>query len=255
MKNWLRRILFVFFLCIFLYSGYNLITYYLEGTKQDTIQQEISQYVPTDKIIEHIEKPKEEEHIEVAPTVNWEELKKRNKEIVGYIYIPYTRIRYPVVHRYNDNDYYLRRTVDEEYNVGGSIFVDGKNKHGDLTDQITTLYGHNMLNGSMFADIKRFNSYDFMKSNPYFYYFTEKGNYKIEIIRYDTVDVYNKIYQRDLLNLGKENVTTYLSRLNSNFVGLGVEVLNQDKLVLLSTCRDAEGDRRLTLLGKVIEIK
>ena len=54
-----------------------------------------------------------------------------------------------------DNETYLHRTYEKNYNFAGTIFVDYENK-GDFSDCNTIVYGHNMKNGSMFAQLKKF---------------------------------------------------------------------------------------------------
>lgn len=255
LKKYLRILIILLLSGVLVFSSFQLVSYYLEGLKQDQIQEEVVKHVPIQSLVEEINTPKEETtEKKETPQISWQEMKKINPDIKGFIYVPNTRIQYPVVHRYNDNDYYLRRTVLHQYNVGGSIFIDGLNPNGDLSDPFTTFYGHRMLNGSMFADIAKFSNSTFLKNNPYFYYFTEKGNYKIEIIRYDSVDVYNQIYNRNLTIHGKENANQYLKRLKDPITSSGITVNDSDKLVLLSTCRESSGDGRLTLLGRVVEV-
>lgn len=56
-------------------------------------------------------------------------------------------------HTREDNEYYLHYAYNKEPNFAGSIFLDFRN-HADFQDQNTILYGHNMLNGSMFGSLK-----------------------------------------------------------------------------------------------------
>ncbi len=74
---------------------------------------------------------------------------------MGWIYVEAVPdINYPIVHG-KDNETYLHRTYEKNYNFAGTIFVDYENK-GDFSDCNTIVYGHNMKNGSMFAQLKKF---------------------------------------------------------------------------------------------------
>ena len=60
--------------------------------------------------------------------------------------------------------------------------MDYENK-GDFNDCNTIVYGHNMKNGSMFAQLKKFSSNsDTYEKSKYFWIFTPEKNYRYEII-------------------------------------------------------------------------
>ena len=81
--------------------------------------------------------------------VDFSLLKQENEDIVGWIYCEGTPISYPVVQS-GDNQYYLHRLINGEYNIAGSIFMDYRN-NAELEDNNTIIYGHNMKNNTMFG--------------------------------------------------------------------------------------------------------
>lgn len=90
------------------------------------------------------------------PSVNWQALLAENPDTVGWIYVPETKIDYPVVLSH-DNDEYLYRNFSGEYANGlqptyGTPFLLAQNT-ADFSDAINIIQAHNMSNGSMFADI------------------------------------------------------------------------------------------------------
>ena len=85
-------------------------------------------------------------------SVDWDYLKSVNPDVVAWVYIPGTRVSYPVVQG-ADNDVYLHRSFSGETGFAaraGSIFMDAANAP-DASDANTVLYGHHMRDGSMFA--------------------------------------------------------------------------------------------------------
>lgn len=73
-----------------------------------------------------------------------------NKDCIGWIHIPNTRINYPIVQS-KDNIDYVKKTFTGQDNLAGCIFSDCRVV--SPFSQKTLLYGHNMKNGSMFHDL------------------------------------------------------------------------------------------------------
>jgi len=84
--------------------------------------------------------------------IDFEKLKRINNQVVGWIKVNGTQVEYAVVQAENNN-YYLKRNLEKDYNTGGWIFVDYKNKL-DGTDKNIVIYGHNMKDNSMFGSLK-----------------------------------------------------------------------------------------------------
>ena len=79
-------------------------------------------------------------------------LREMNPDCIGWIEIPGTEISYPVVIG-SDNEYYVEYTFMKTQNKAGAIFADFRCS-GDFSDFHTIVYGHNMRDGSMFAQLK-----------------------------------------------------------------------------------------------------
>jgi hypothetical protein len=79
-------------------------------------------------------------------------LKEQYENFVGWITVPQTKyIDMPVVQA-ADNDYYLKNGIDGKYNWYGAIFMDCGNDPVEL-GRNTFVYGHNMGDGKMFAEL------------------------------------------------------------------------------------------------------
>ena len=69
---------------------------------------------------------------------------------------------------------YLTRTFEANDNKLGTLFVD-KDNTGTFTDRNTIIYGHNMKNGTMFAQLLKYKEQDFFEKYPYFSIYTPDG--------------------------------------------------------------------------------
>lgn len=84
-------------------------------------------------------------------TINFAELTATNPDTVAWVRIPNTTVNYPVVHTDN-NVTYLSRTFTGGTSLSGTIFLDAGNA-ADFSSTNSILYGHNRVDGTMFADL------------------------------------------------------------------------------------------------------
>lgn len=96
---------------------------------------------------------------EASMTIDHEKMKKLNSDYACWINIPGTDISYPVVLP-EDNDFYLHRTFEKKYLYAGTLFIDAFSEKGLDQDNLI-IYGHNMKNGTMFADVDQFSEKEF----------------------------------------------------------------------------------------------
>ena len=95
--------------------------------------------------------------------IDFDGLRKVNPDVIAWIDIPGAGISYPVLQG-EDNSYYLTHLASGQFGISGSIFMDYHNRP-DFSDQNTIIYGHNMKNGTMFSDLKRYVDRDFLNAH------------------------------------------------------------------------------------------
>ena len=100
--------------------------------------------------------------------VDFDSLIKQNPDIYAWIYIPETNINYPVCRHASDDNFYLDHDIYKNYSYAGAIYSQFCNSR-DFDDRVTVLYGHNMADGSMFANLHKFRDKDFFDKNKYLY--------------------------------------------------------------------------------------
>lgn len=89
----------------------------------------------------------------VSP-VDFDSLKKINKDVYAWITVPGTSINYPIVQDPVDDSFYLDHDSDKNYDKAGAIFTEHFYNDTSFKDNVTVLYGHDMANGSMFGELQ-----------------------------------------------------------------------------------------------------
>ncbi len=184
---------------------------------------------------------------EIPIKIDFTILKKKNKDIVGWIYLENSLINFPVVQS-SDNEYYLRRLLDGTFNVAGSIFMDYRN-NADLTDWNTIIYGHNMKNNTMFGTLSKYKEQSYYDEHKKMYYFTETKVYEIEILAGYTENANSEIYN---ISNNKNSEILKKARKLSTFAS-NVKEKDDDKFITLSTCSYEFDKARYILIGRLEE--
>lgn len=93
---------------------------------------------------------------------NIQALIAENADCIGWLSIDGTSISYPVMYTPSEPQKYLRRSFYGQYSQSGVPFLDGRcsTVGGNLI-----IYGHNMKNGTMFSDLKRYVDRDFLNAH------------------------------------------------------------------------------------------
>ena len=93
---------------------------------------------------------------------NIQALIAENGDCIGWLSIDGTSISYPVMYTPSEPQKYLRRSFYGQYSQSGVPFLDGR---CDLQNTNLIIYGHNMKNGTMFSDLKKYLNTDFPNSH------------------------------------------------------------------------------------------
>ena len=111
---------------------------------------------------------------EVAPslrienTVDFTALKEQNRDVYAWIFIPGTKVDYPVLQHPVQDEYYLNHTIDHVSGLPGSIYSEPIHPK-DFSAHQTILYGHNMKNDTMFGSLHDYENSAFFEEQPYVY--------------------------------------------------------------------------------------
>lgn len=166
-------------------------------------------------------------------TVDLAALKEVNGDVLGWISIPGTELSYPLLQS-GDNQYYLRRSWRGYSNDGGAIFMESTNQP-DLSDFHTIIYGHRMLNDTMFGTLKYFRQPDFWKEHPCIYIVTADGLYEYDIFSAYEAGVRSLLYRLDLVESNLQGEFLQFCQ-SSSTIDTGVIPTEGDQILTLSTC-------------------
>lgn len=144
-----------------------------------------------------------------------------NGDCIGWLSIDGTNISYPVMHTQSDPQKYLRRNFYGKYSQSGVPFLDGR---CDLQSTNLIIYGHNMKNGTMFSDLKKYVDRDFLNAHRTVKFETEDG------IRYFTV---TKVLRTDITDAWYDRIAA-----------------EDGRQLILSTCYGSGKDGRLLIIAE-----
>lgn len=208
------------------------------------------EYAQFQEIAYSTEQQQVEQTVEIP--INFTELQNRNKDIYAWIKIDDTVIDYPIVQSTDDpEDYYLDHTVERKSGLPGAIYTrmtDAK----DFSNVLTTIYGHNMKDGSMFKGLHKFEDEEYFNSHRNITIYTPTQALTYEIIAavkynddlisgqfdFNTQDGYNKFIE-ELKN----------SRNMSDQFKDDAVINPGEKLVVLSTCIANQPNNRYIVVG------
>ena len=178
-----------------------------------------------------------------------------NPDIYAWIYIPNTKIDYPVLQHSTDNTYYLNYNIDGSKGYPGCIYTENYNVK-DFTDPLTVMYGHNMKNGSMFANLHLFEDAEFFEENPYIFIYLEDDVLVYEIFSAGVINDDHLLYNKDYSN--ETEMEKYLmdsvtrSSMSQN-VRDDLELTAQNKVLALSTCIANRPNNRYLVQGVLLD--
>lgn len=151
---------------------------------------------------------------------NIQALIAENSDCIGWLSIDGTNISYPVMHTPSEPQKYLRRNFYSRYSQSGVPFLDGR---GNLQSTNLIIYGHNMRNGTMFSNLKKYVDRDFLNAHRTVKFETADG------IRYFTV---TKVLRTDITDAWYDRIAA-----------------EDGRQLILSTCYGSGKDGRLLIIA------
>ena len=181
-----------------------------------------------------------------------------NADMIGWIQIEGTRIDYPVMQTPADPNYYLKHDFEKHYTDYGCPFMQADCDVLCSSDNLI-IYGHNMKDGSMFADLAKYGSKDFWQAHKTVWFDTELGSSAYEIfavihttVQADAADAFP--FHLFVDAAAPEDFADYVSACKARALyDTGIFADYGDKLLALSTCDNLTDDGRRLVIAKQTE--
>lgn len=147
-----------------------------------------------------------------------------NGDCIGWIYIEGTNINYPVMHTPKAPQKYLKKDFYGNQSSSGVPFMD----YRCTLDTNIIIYGYNMKNGTMFADLKNYLDDEFRNTHSVFEFETKIGSERYVVSNVRIADKYDEWYDK---------------------------IQSNNKNLTLSTCYVSNKERRLIVIAVKKEYK
>ena len=173
--------------------------------------------------------------------------KYENDEIVGFLEVTETNIKYPVTHTDN-NDFYLNHGYDKKFNINGALFMD----KDSLESKNRIIYGHRMSTGTMFNDLPKLLNKERAEKATIKYYDNHGAEYDYKVFSVFRVPASFDYRKVDFIN--DEDFRLYVKELKeSSEIDLDSElnrnVEDAKSIITLSTCTYEQKNYRLVVVG------
>ena len=152
---------------------------------------------------------------------NIQALIAENADCIGWLSINGTNISYPVMYSPSEPQKYLRRNFYGKYSQSGVPFLDGR---CDIRSTNLIIYGHNMKNGTMFSDLKRYVDRDFLNAH--------------RTVKFETADGVQTFIVTEALKTNTSDA--WYKRIASE---------DGSRCLILSTCYGSDKDGRLLIIA------
>ena len=176
------------------------------------------------------------------------ELIKQNPDCVAWVRIEKTKIDYPIMQTKDKPQYYLRRNFNKEYSYIGTPFLDAA---CDMeTSPNLIVYGHNMRDGTMFADLIKYKQKQFGVNNPIIQLITPNGCRRYVVIAVarvrndDAWYSYTDTTDEIMFNEFKSHIES------KSLYTINGKMEYGDSFLTLSTCEYSQTNGRLIIIAK-----
>ncbi len=245
----IRKIVFLVALIVFIVAGTYLLSYMAQGgVNKNLVDHAREVYTKA-----------EEGTDDNGMLLSFKGLYEQNPDVVGWINIAGTKIDYPV-YQTDNNDFYITHDMSRAESRYGAIFTDCNasiSTKGNSKNLV--LYGHNMIDDSMFGSLLEYTNLNYYRENPVIDFDTLYGQGEYKIF---AVFITNALKEQDDGYVFNYRQNTFGS--DSNFlnwienvkvrslINTDVDVIATDEILTLSTCSYEFEEARTVVMARKI---
>ena len=262
LKNIGYILLFLVLLTIFVFCFIRLICWTKDNKVSNEILEDVNELVEVkEETTDEAKKEEDETKIDASDpywdfintsflSIDYSKLREKNKDIIGWVKVNSTNINYPVV-QYSDNEYYLTHDLYKNYNGGGWVFLDYRNKN-DFNNKNSIIYAHGRENKTMFGTLKNILNKEWYQNKDNYVIKTSSlsGSYVWQVF-----SVYKIPNTNDYIKTNFSTDSEYQTFLNlitkRSIYDFNTNVTINNKILTLSTCFD--DNSKVVLHAKLIK--
>jgi sortase B len=171
-----------------------------------------------------------------------------NGDVVAYLFIPDSKISYPVYHRKDGENFYLKHEASGAKNASGEIYLDDHNN--GIDDGVKLLHGHHMKNGTMFGQLAKYKDQAFADAHPLVYLFDGQDVRVYQVFAAVVVNASSETVPLGFSSLTEE--VDYFNSIKGRSKMAAKEVTSYSDLLILNTCSyEAKNTRTLVFSSRV----
>ena len=176
-------------------------------------------------------------------------LTSTNSDYVGWLTIPGTVINYPVMFSPSEPERYLHLDYYKQYSYSGTPFLDAR---CDPNEGNLIIYGHNMINGTMFGSLKSYRNENYLNSHKTIFLELSDGVHMFEIMSAVTLEKDDPWYSF-LHAVDADEEAAWIAELErKSGVHTGDTPTGTERLLTLSTCTGNRRTERMIVVAKEI---
>ena len=244
----LRRILFLIFFAVFVFSAAAVARYAANSYAQKRSYRHLVELAEQSAENETAQPVQPQEPTMLA---RYEALYRENDDLVGWIKIDGTNINYPVVQSKDAPNFYLKHDFEKNYTDYGCPYAQ-QNCDVQAPSDNVVLYGHNMKDGTMFCDLTNYKSESFWAQHRTIQFdtLTQKNEYTVIAAfkgEADELFAYNAFVDAAT----PEEFDAYVAAVKElALYDTGISAAYGDKLITLSTCEYSFENGRMVVVAK-----
>lgn len=228
-----------------------LAVYYIQGEKAETEIDNLRQIKEKAETVE-LEGLVSSQPPGTQIMAQYQELFYQNSDFIGWLTIDGTKVDYPVMWTPQDMEYYSQKGFDGEDSKNGLLFLDSGSNIKEYGGNLI-VYGHNMKNGSMFADLLNYKKENYYEEHKIIQFDTLYETRKYEITAVAAGSGLDQ-FSYGFTNADQESAETAINNMKTNALyETGVGMKFGDDFLTLSTCDYSWENGRLVVMARRVQ--